>query len=92
MPSKVGTKGQVVIEKEIRDKLGVQPGSLAIQRIAEGHVELYFVPPAHKRSLRGALAKYVKRSLPATPEAWNKAREAAWEERIHEKSGQRKGS
>ena len=26
MPNKVGAKGQVVIEKEIRDELGVEPG------------------------------------------------------------------
>jgi AbrB family looped-hinge helix DNA binding protein len=32
MATKVGAKGQVVIEKAIRDSLGIEPGSLAIQR------------------------------------------------------------
>ncbi len=31
MANKVGSKGQVVIEKEIRDKLGIQPGAGVLQ-------------------------------------------------------------
>jgi bifunctional DNA-binding transcriptional regulator/antitoxin component of YhaV-PrlF toxin-antitoxin module len=89
MPTKVGTKGQMVIEKELREQFGVLPGSLAIQRAGGDHIKVYFAPPAHQRSLRGALAKYVKRKLPATKEAWDKAREAAWEERAREKFGPR---
>ena len=32
---KVGSKGQVVIAKEIRDELGIQPGWLALQRVVD---------------------------------------------------------
>lgn len=76
MPTVVGPKGQVVIEKGIRDRLGVRPGALAIQRLAGNHVEVYFLPPPHRRSLRGALAGQIRRSVPA--EAWEEAREQAW--------------
>lgn len=73
----VGRKGQVVIAKEIRDRLGVQPGWTALQRLVGDHVELYFVPPPHRRSLTGALARYTKRDV-GTGEEWDRAREAAW--------------
>lgn len=82
MPTVVGPKGQVVIEKEIRDRLGIQPGALAIQRLVGDHVEVYFVPPPHRRSLRGALAGQVRRSVPA--EAWEETVEQAWEEAVEQ--------
>lgn len=78
MATVVGPKGQVVIEKEIRDRLGIQPGTLAIQRLANDHVEIHFIPPAHRRSLRGALAAHISNTVP--PEAWAEARERAWQE------------
>lgn len=86
MANVVGTKGQVVIAKEIRDKLGVEPGWLALQRLVDDHVEVYFVPPEHRRSLKGSLAKYATKRLPPGPE-WDKARDAAWEEAVNEKFG-----
>ena len=76
MPSVVGQKGQIVIEKPIRDALRLEPGYLAIQRLVNDHVELYFYPPEHEESLRGVLAAQVKRSV--SPEAWPEAAEAAW--------------
>lgn len=82
MSYRVGPKGQVVIAKEIRDRLGVEPGSLAIQRVVEDHVEIHFVPPPHRRSLRGILAPYTNVSLP--PEKWHEAVERAWEEAVRE--------
>ncbi len=85
MAHKVGTKGQVVIEKRIRDKLGVGPGWLAIQRVENGRVEISFVPPEHRRSLKGVLAKYVRKSAPPGPQ-WDKAREKAWAAIARERS------
>jgi AbrB family looped-hinge helix DNA binding protein len=59
--NRVGPKGQVVIEKAIRDQLGIEPGSVAIQRVVDGRVELRFLPPRHNRSLFGAARPFVKR-------------------------------
>jgi AbrB family looped-hinge helix DNA binding protein len=84
MSTKLGTKGQVVIEKSIRDKLGIEPGSIAIQRIVDGRVEIFFLPPEHNRSLAGSLTKYAKRKI-QSEEEWREAREMAWEEAVREK-------
>lgn len=84
MTYKVGPKGQIVIEKEIRDRLGVQPGWRAVQRLADDHVEVYFLPPEHNRSLAGSLREHIKRRAP-TAEALRGAREAAREEMASER-------
>lgn len=60
----VGSKGQVVISKEIRDQLGVRPGWMALQRVVDDHVELRFAPPEHNESLLGILAPYITRDFP----------------------------
>ncbi len=81
----VGSKGQVVIAKEIRDKLGVRPGWLALQRVVDDHVEVSFVPPEHNRSLKGSLAKHVKAHV-ASGEEWDRARDAAWDVAVKRKA------
>ena len=72
MSHKVGPKGQVVIEKEIRDRLGVQPGWQAIQILVDHHVELHFIPPEHDRSLRGAAKPFIRR-CPLPGEEWDQS-------------------
>ena len=72
MAHRVGPKGQVVIEKEIRDKLGVEPGWQAVQLLVDNHVRIYFIPPEHNRSLRGAATPYIRR-WPAPDEDWDEA-------------------
>ncbi|MSP22839.1 MAG: AbrB family transcriptional regulator [Dehalococcoidia bacterium] len=69
MAHKVGTKGQVVIAKEIRDRLGIEPGALTIQRVVGDHVEIRFLTAPHHRSLYGPLAQYVRE--PVSPEDWH---------------------
>lgn len=76
MANKVGAKGQLVIEKEIRDRLEIETGSLAIQRIVDDHVEIYFLPAEHNRSLKGSLAPYVKQS--SRGKDWAQIKEEAW--------------
>lgn len=74
----VGSKGQIVIAKDIRDKLGVESGWIAIQRLVGDHVEMYLVPPEHADSLKGSLKKHLKgRAAPG--KEWDRAREAAWD-------------
>ena len=80
MASTVGEKGQVVIEKPIRDALGVRPGFVAVQSLRDDRVEIRFYPPEHNRSLKGALAEFVECSIP--PEEWEQARQDAWSEAV----------
>ena len=80
----VGRKGQIVIAKGIRERLGVEPGWIALQRLANDHVEVYFVPPEHERSLKGSLAQHVE-AVPDPGREWDKARELAWREATREK-------
>ncbi len=53
----VGERGQVTIEKELREKLGVKPRDAAIQWIEDGRLVMIFVPHVepHMRSLAGIL-------------------------------------
>lgn len=78
--NKVGTKGQVVIERRIREALGVQPGALAIQRLVGDHVEIQFLVSPHRESLRGLLKPFVQR-WPADPDDTEGAWVASWTEK-----------
>ena len=82
----VGFKGQVVIAKEIRDQLGVEPGWLTLQRIVNDHVEVYFLPPGHRKSLKGSLAKHVRVRV-APGREWDEARDMAWDKAAKQKAG-----
>ncbi|HET7769358.1 MAG TPA: AbrB family transcriptional regulator [Chloroflexota bacterium] len=69
-----------MIEKEIRDRLGVQPGSVAIQRLVGDHVEIRFASPPprltlHNRSLLGVLSSS---SETVPPDRLGQARKRAW--------------
>lgn len=88
----VGQKGQVVISKEIRQRLGVQPGWTALQSLVNDHIEVYFLPPEHRKSLKGSLAAHTKVRIGVGKE-WDEAREAAWRIAGKEKVGiKRRGS
>ena len=75
MPSRVGERGQVTIEKAIREELGVYAGDQALQRVEDGRVVIEFVPAPHRRSLAGALRDKVNRRPP--DESWSALRDAA---------------
>jgi len=81
--NRVGSKGQVVIEKEIRDELGIEPGWRALQMLVDGHVEIYFIPPPHNDSLAGILAPYTDARIP-DDDAFHEATEWAWSEHAKE--------
>lgn len=83
----VGPKGQVVIAKEIRGRLGVGPGWVALQRLVGDHVEVYFIPPQHRKSLKGSLAGHIKACV-APGQAWDRARDTAWKKAAKRKIGQ----
>ena len=71
----VDSQGQLVIEKEIRKALKVEPGSVALQQLVGDHVEIRFYPAEHKSSLRGILGASRKRRIP--PETWEDERHRA---------------
>jgi len=79
MASTVGARGQITIDKELRDELGIQPGWKAVQRRVGDRIELRFLPPRHQRSLRGVLADPEGPSFP-TDSALKDSAESAWVE------------
>ncbi len=76
MASVLGARGQLVIEKPIRDSLGLEPGYISTQRLVDDRVEIRFYPPEHRRSLLGVLGSWATRSL--EPDDWHEVREKAW--------------
>ena len=64
--------------KHIRDKLGIGPGWVAIQRAVDDRVEMVFLPPEHHESLKGSLAPHIKTSVP--PDVWQRVRDRGWHE------------
>lgn len=60
MTSTVGERGQVTIEKAIREELGVYAGDVAVQRVEGRRVVIEFVPAPHRRSLAGILRDKVR--------------------------------
>jgi bifunctional DNA-binding transcriptional regulator/antitoxin component of YhaV-PrlF toxin-antitoxin module len=79
MSTLVGTKGQVTIEKQIRETLGVRPGWRAIQRRVGDQVVISFRPPKHRESLLGILCDPLGARL-ETSESFQAAVERAWDE------------
>ena len=53
----VGERGQITIERAIRERLGIRPKDIAFQRIEDGRLIIEFVRPhePHMRSLAGIL-------------------------------------
>lgn len=77
MSSRVGERGQITIEKSIREELAIYAGDEAVQRIEDGRIIIEVIPGRHRRSLAGALRSKVGRR-PAD-ESWDALRAAAWQ-------------
>lgn len=84
MVNVVGSKGQIVINKKIRDQLGIVPGCRVSQRLVDDHVEIYFMRPEHNRSLKGILRQYID-SSPESEADWSNVRASAWAETAKER-------
>jgi len=76
MSSRVGDRGQITIEKAIREELGIYAGDEAVQRVEDGKVVIEVVPGRHMRSLGGAAKVHIRRQPP--DETWEALRDAAW--------------
>jgi AbrB family looped-hinge helix DNA binding protein len=77
MASRVGDRGQITIEKAIREALGIYAGDEAVQRIEGGRIVIDVVPGRHRRSLAGSLKDKVGHH--PDDESWEALRRAAWE-------------
>lgn len=55
MSSQVSERGQITIDRMIRDQLGIRPGMIAYQRAVGGRLEVIFLPAPHRESLYGVL-------------------------------------
>jgi AbrB family looped-hinge helix DNA binding protein len=76
MSSRVGERGQITIEKAIREELAIYAGDETVQRIEDGRIVIEVVPGRHRRSMAGTLREAVGR-MP-TDESWAALRDAAW--------------
>ena len=86
MTCKVGDKGEIVIEKELREQLGIGPGWIASQRLVDNRIEIQFIPPEHDKSLKGSLAEYANEDNAFDDEDWQKIKENAWVKAIEEEA------
>ncbi|HEV8054750.1 MAG TPA: AbrB/MazE/SpoVT family DNA-binding domain-containing protein [Candidatus Limnocylindrales bacterium] len=77
MASRVGERGQITIEKAIREELGIYAGDETVQRVEEGRIVIEVVPGRHRRSLAGSLRGKVRQR--PKDESWESLRRAAWE-------------
>jgi AbrB family looped-hinge helix DNA binding protein len=77
MTSRVGERGQITIEKAIREQMGIYAGDETVQRVEDGRIVIEVVPGRHRRSLAGSLEDKTTRT--PTDETWEVLRLAAWE-------------
>jgi AbrB family looped-hinge helix DNA binding protein len=76
MSSRVGDRGQITIEKGIREELRIFAGDEAVQRVEDGKIVIELIPGRHARSLAGTLRD--KRHRTPDDETWEALRHAAW--------------
>jgi AbrB family looped-hinge helix DNA binding protein len=79
MTSRVGERGQITIEKAIREELAIYAGDETVQRVQDGRIVIEVVHGRHRRSLAGSLRDKVGR--PPEDESWDALRASAWETR-----------
>ncbi len=77
MTSRVGERGQITIEKSIREELGIYAGDETVQRVENGRIVVEVIPGRHRRSLAGSLREKVGRQ--PNDESWEALRTASWE-------------
>lgn len=75
MASRVGERGQITIERAIREELGIYAGDEAVQRVEDGRIVIDIVPGRGVGSLAGVLRDRVTRQPP--DEAWESLAAAA---------------
>ena len=74
MTSRVGERGQITIEKSIREELAIYAGDETVQRVEDGRIVIEVIPGRHRRSLAGSLKDHLGRRPP--DESWPALRDA----------------
>jgi bifunctional DNA-binding transcriptional regulator/antitoxin component of YhaV-PrlF toxin-antitoxin module len=83
MANVVGSKFQIVIDREARKKLGIEPGAVAIQRVVGDRLEIQFLPPEHNRSLAGVLKREGRPPVEDLESASEEAFELEMRDKVH---------
>ena len=52
---KTSSKGQIVIPKQVRDKLGITPGKKVLFQVVDNHAEITLLPDDPIKAMRGIL-------------------------------------
>ena len=89
MAGRVGAKGNIVIDKNIRDRLGIKPGWETVQVLRDGHVEIHFLPPPTPGMAAGILRRETGRPDLWEADALHEATERAMGEAAREKEAYR---
>ena len=55
LTAKTSTKGQIVIPKPMRDRLGIKPGARVALKLADGLIEISPLPEDPVKQIRGSL-------------------------------------
>jgi AbrB family looped-hinge helix DNA binding protein len=85
MTSRVGERGQITVEKAIREQLGIYAGDETAQRVEDGRIVIEVIPGRHRRSLAGVLGSRATRT--PRDERWEELRRAARETSDPDRSG-----
>jgi bifunctional DNA-binding transcriptional regulator/antitoxin component of YhaV-PrlF toxin-antitoxin module len=75
MASRVGDRGQITIEKAIREELAIYAGDETAQRVEGGRIVIEVIPGRHRRSLAGC---FETRPPDHPTTSWPALRDAAW--------------
>jgi hypothetical protein len=62
MSSRVSDFGDITIDQDVRDRLGIEPGMIAYQRVIHGRLVVDFLPAPHRRSLFGVFRLTARRA------------------------------
>src|ERR671919_45546 len=62
MSSRVGERGQITIEKGIREELAIYAGDETVQRVEDGRIVIEVIPGRHRRSLAGTPSAEARRA------------------------------
>ena len=67
--SRVGERGRITIDRDIREELGLHTGDETVQRVEDGRIVIEVVPGRNRRSLLGVRAADANPPADGSPDA-----------------------